>query len=375
MSPLPKPHLPKPVVICVDDEPAVLESLRIELRRALGDECIVETAEGAEDALSLMEELRQEDCEVALVLSDYIMPDLKGDELLGKIHQMSPNTLKIMLTGQANLEAVSNALKLSKLYRYISKPWNPEDLKLTVLDAVHSYLQDRKIDEQNYRLMQLNQELAQANLELQRVVEQQSEIIAARTAELERANQELMRLSLTDTLTELANRRHFDAVLSQEWLSAIREGYALALIVADVDFFKLYNDAYGHLAGDTCLKQVAAIIKLSVHRPRDLVARYGGEEFVVVLPNTDANGAALIAEQMRQALYAAQIPHQASLIKPYLTMSFGIAAMTPVPQESPLLLFNAADQALYLAKHQGRNQIVIQHQSLPSQEYETPFAS
>lgn len=367
-----KPHPPKPVVICVDDEPAVLESLRIELRRALGDECIIETAEGAEDALSLMEELREEDCEVALVLSDYIMPDLKGDELLGKIHQMSPNTLKIMLTGQANLEAVSNALKLSKLYRYISKPWNPEDLKLTVLDAVHSYLQDRKIDEQNYRLMQLNQDLKKANQELQRLVEEQSEIIAARTAELERANQELMHLSLTDGLTQLANRRHFDAVLSQEWLSAIREQHSLALILADVDFFKLYNDAYGHLAGDSCLKQVALLLRQAIHRPRDLVARYGGEEFVVILPNTDVQGAALIAENMRQALYAEQIPHQASLIKPYLTLSFGIAAMFPPPQESPLMLFNAADQALYQAKHQGRDQIVVQTQ--PGQ-YQTPAAS
>lgn len=354
-----KPHSPKPVVICVDDEPAVLESLRIELRRALGNECIIETAEGAEDAMSLMEDLKQEDCEVALVLSDYIMPDLKGDELLGKIHQMSPNTLKIMLTGQANLEAVSNALKLSKLYRYISKPWNPEDLKLTVLDAVHSYLQDRKIDEQNYRLMQLNQELAQANQELKTVVEQQSEIIAARTAELERANQELMRLSITDSLTDLANRRHFDAVLSQEWLSAIREKNSLAMILADVDFFKRYNDDYGHHAGDVCLQQVAQVIKASIHRPRDLVARYGGEEFVMILPNTDVEGAAQIAENIRQALDAEKIPHAGSLIHPYVTLSFGIAAMTPPPQESPLVLFNATDQALYQAKRQGRNQIVI----------------
>ncbi|AFY60694.1 diguanylate cyclase domain-containing protein [Synechococcus sp. PCC 6312] len=365
----PPPHTPKPVVICIDDEPAVLESLRIELRRALGDECVIETAEGAEDALSLMEELRQDDCEIALVLSDYIMPDLKGDELLGRIHQMSPNTLKIMLTGQANLEAVSNALKLSKLYRYISKPWNPEDLKLTVLDAVHSYLQDRKIDEQNYRLMQLNQELAQANQELKRLVEEQSEIIAARTAELERANQELMRLSITDSLTDLANRRHFDAVLSQEWLSAIREKTSLAMILADVDFFKLYNDQYGHHAGDICLQRVARVIQQAVHRPRDLVARYGGEEFVIVLPNTDIQGAALIAEHIRQIIYTEQIPHQASLVKPYLTLSFGIAALLPAPQESPLVLFNAADQSLYQAKHQGRNQIVT------AQQFKTPLAS
>ncbi|MDG2990718.1 diguanylate cyclase [Candidatus Synechococcus calcipolaris G9] len=354
-----KPLHNKPVVICVDDEPAVLESLRIELRRALGDECIIETAEGAEDALSLMAELKQEDCEIALVLSDYIMPDLKGDELLGRVHEMSPGTLKIMLTGQANLEAVSNALKLSKLYRYISKPWNPEDLKLTVLDAVHSYLQDRKIDEQNYRLRQLNEELAKANEELERVVAQQSEIIAARTAELERANRELMRLSITDQLTELANRRHFDFFFHQEWLSAIRDRYPLALVLADVDFFKLYNDEYGHKAGDDCLKQVAETLRQSIRRPRDMAARYGGEEFVLVLPNTDASGAQLIAESLRQAIYQRCIVHGRSPIHSCLTMSFGVAAMYPESQDSPLLLFNAADQALYEAKRRGRNQVVV----------------
>lgn len=349
----------KPVVICVDDEPAVLESLRIELRRALGDECIIETAEGAEDALSLMAELKQEDCEVALVLSDYIMPDLKGDELLGRVHEMSPGTLKIMLTGQANLEAVSNALKLSKLYRYIAKPWNPEDLKLTVLDAVHSYLQDRKIDEQNYRLRQLNQELAKANEELERVVAQQSEIIAARTAELERANRELMRLSITDSLTELANRRHFDFFFHQEWLSAIRDRQPLALILGDVDFFKLYNDEYGHQAGDDCLKQVAETLRQSIRRPRDMAARYGGEEFVLVLPGTDTSGAQLIAESLGQSIRERCIIHERSPIHTCLTMSFGVAALYPENDDSPLVLFNAADQALYEAKKRGRNQVVV----------------
>ena len=135
----------KPVIVCIDDEPAVLDSLKIELKRALGNECIIETAEGGVDALELVKELQLENAEVALVLSDYIMPDIKGDELLGQIHRLSPQTLTIMLTGQADLTAVGNAIKSAKLYRYIPKPWHTEDLKITVLEAVHSYLQERKL--------------------------------------------------------------------------------------------------------------------------------------------------------------------------------------------------------------------------------------
>ncbi|WP_448533324.1 GGDEF domain-containing response regulator [Parathermosynechococcus lividus] len=349
----------KPVVICVDDEPAVLESLRIELRRALGEDCLIETAEDGEDALALMSELQEDDHEIALVLSDYIMPNIKGDELLARMHQMSPNTLKIMLTGQANLEAVGNALKLAKLYRYMAKPWTPEDLKVTVLEAVHSYLQDRKLDEQNYRLQLLNEQLWQANIELERVVNEQAAIIAARTAELQAANKELMHLSVTDPLTELPNRRYFDAYLRQEWLAAIRDRQPLSLILADVDYFKAYNDHYGHHAGDLCLQQVAQILQQGVQRPRDFVARYGGEEFVIVLPNTDLSEAELICRQIQHTLQDRHIVHEHSQVSYCVTLSFGVASLIPLGVASPLELFNAADKALYDAKRQGRNCIVV----------------
>ena len=108
----------KPVIICVDDEPTILDSLKIQLKKAIGDEYIIETAEGGEDALELLAELLEEEQEVALVISDYIMPDIKGDELLKRIHAISPKTLKIMLTGQADVEAVGNAINYAKLYRY-----------------------------------------------------------------------------------------------------------------------------------------------------------------------------------------------------------------------------------------------------------------
>ncbi|WP_448527200.1 GGDEF domain-containing response regulator [Parathermosynechococcus lividus] len=349
----------KPVVICVDDEPAVLESLRIELRRALGEDCLIETAEDGEDALALMSELQEDDHEIALVLSDYIMPNIKGDELLARMHQMSPNTLKIMLTGQANLEAVGNALKLAKLYRYMAKPWTPEDLKVTVLEAVHSYLQDRKLDEQNYRLQLLNEQLRQANIELERVVNEQAAIIAARTAELQAANKELMHLSVTDPLTELPNRRYFDAYLRQEWLAAIRDRQPLSLILADVDYFKAYNDHYGHHAGDLCLQKVAQVLQQAVQRPRDFVARYGGEEFVIVLPNTDLGEAELIGRQIQHTLQDCHIVHEHSQVSHCVTLSFGVASLIPLGVASPLELFNAADKALYDAKRQGRNCIVV----------------
>ncbi len=149
----------KPVIICIDDEPIILESLKIELKKAVADEYIIETALDGEDALELLSELLEDDYEVALVICDYVMPDIKGDELLKKIHAISPKTLKIMLTGQANLEAVSNAIKHVKLYRYIAKPWQTDDLNLTVKEAVRSYFQDKQLEEQNTKLQLLNEEL------------------------------------------------------------------------------------------------------------------------------------------------------------------------------------------------------------------------
>lgn len=153
----------KPVIVCIDDEPDVLNSLKIELKKAIGDRCIIETAEGGADALELLADLQADEYEIALVLSDYIMPDIKGDELLKKIHERSPDTLTIMLTGQADLQALSNAIKYAKLYRYIPKPWQNEDLKLTVVEAVHSYLQDQKLTDEILKRQEVNEELKIVN--------------------------------------------------------------------------------------------------------------------------------------------------------------------------------------------------------------------
>ena len=153
----------KQVIICVDDEATVLRSLKAELKEVVGKEYLIEIAEGAQDALELLKEVLEDGFEVPLIISDYVMPAMKGDELLKRIHLISPTTLKVMLTGQADLQAVANAINYANLYRYIAKPWQSEDLKLTVKEAVHSYFQTKKLAEQNAQLQQMNQALEKLN--------------------------------------------------------------------------------------------------------------------------------------------------------------------------------------------------------------------
>ncbi len=184
----------KPIVICVDDEPTVLESLKIELKRTLGENCLIETAEGGEEALELVAELQQQQAPIALVLADYIMPGLKGDELLRRIHDRSPHTLNIMLSGQADLEAVSQAIRYARLYRFITKPWNPKDLSLTVSEAINSYLQTRQLDRKTAELHQANQNLEQLSQQLQHVNEHLEQQVQERTAQLQQQMQELKEL-------------------------------------------------------------------------------------------------------------------------------------------------------------------------------------
>ena len=174
----------EPVILCVDDEEIVLRSLQRELNDGLDNAYVIETAEGGSDALELFDELEQDGHEVPLTISDHIMPDMKGDELLRRIHERSPDTLKIMLTGQADMQAVTNALNSAELYRYMPKPWETTDLILTVKEALRRYSQDKRLAEQNMLLHNMNAALEQqvcdrtAELEVQKV-------------ELERKNRQL----------------------------------------------------------------------------------------------------------------------------------------------------------------------------------------
>lgn len=161
-----------------------------------------------------------------------------------------------------------------------------------------------------------------------------------------------------DALTGLANRGAFDIGLQREWRRAERHGQPLSLLIADVDCFKLYNDTYGHLQGDACLRAVASTLVAGSHRTGDLVARYGGEEFVVVLPATTADGATVVAERVRSGVEALSIPHERCEYAPRVTVSVGAATTVPETGFSPECLLECADQALYRAKLQGRNQVV-----------------
>lgn len=177
--------------------------------------------------------------------------------------------------------------------------------------------------------------------------------------ELAATNQILQEISSVDGLTGIPNRRFFDENYPKEWNRAMRSRKPLSLILFDIDFFKGYNDSYGHQAGDDCLKQVAQLISKPLRRPGDFVARYGGEEFIVVLPETDGKAAALIAEKIRSNIEMAQIPHNRSNISPYVTISGGIASTIPTLEVQPKALIAEADKDLYEAKQNGRNQVVF----------------
>ena len=181
--------------------------------------------------------------------------------------------------------------------------------------------------------------------------------VAERTAELQAANQQLEVISTTDALTGLANRRHFDAVLASEWTRAARSGQPLALGFMDVDWFKKYNDHYGHPAGDECLRHVARVLSEGICRTGDLVTRYGGEEFVFITPATTIENAVLMAQRVCEAMQALALVHELSEFG-CVTVSIGVASLLPTEGGTPADLIKAADKALYAAKQQGRNRVI-----------------
>ena len=164
--------------------------------------------------------------------------------------------------------------------------------------------------------------------------------------------------SFRDGLTGVSNRRKFDAVLDEEWTLARRNTQPLSLILIDIDFFKQYNDQYGHVQGDECLKAVATALGTVANRPRDLLARYGGEEFVLVLPATDEAAAQRVSERVRQALFKAQIPHAASAVGQLLTVSQGVGTIIPSSTDTLTTFLDTVDRRLYRAKQSGRDRSV-----------------
>lgn len=225
----------------------------------------------------------------------------------------------------------------SQLGQFVKRKYTEQELQQAEASIRALYEQEKRQSE----------ELAQQNLALEQT-----------KLELEVANMELQRIAAMDGLTQIPNRRCFDKTLELEWQWMEREKEPLSLILCDIDFFKLYNDRYGHQGGDECLKQVAEILDRSAQRGGDLAARYGGEEFAVILSQTDVKEAMRVAESIRSDLKAAEIFHAASLVSKFVTLSIGVATAVPAAGLSIEGLIGEADRALYRAKLEGRDRIV-----------------
>jgi diguanylate cyclase (GGDEF)-like protein len=221
------------------------------------------------------------------------------------------------------------------------------------VNLLTKYLDDM-LEQIESRTIELEMELKKVNTELTQDIIKRREI----EEELHHANKKLQRLVTLDGLTRIANRRRFNEHISLEWKRSRRDRTPMALIMCDVDFFKLYNDAYGHQLGDKCLRLIAKLLSQQAKRPSDLVARYGGEEFAIVLPNTTPEGAVKVAEMIRVELQQLKIAHISS---PYniVTLSLGVSGLPARAPFSPKILLMLADKALYEAKKRGRNRTIL----------------
>ncbi len=337
-------------ILCVDDEEGVLSALRQQLAARFGHECEIATASSANDALEFIDELEADGDELAVVIADQIMPGMKGDELLAEIHKRSPTTTKVLLTGQAGLDAVISAINQARLNQYIAKPWVEANLRLIVEGLLRQYrlaLENRKLVED---LSIKNQALLEMNTELEVKVSE-------RTHELAEANTRLAQLAVTDGLTGLYNHRHFHERLALEVERSMRNGLPLSLLMIDVDHFKHYNDHHGHPAGDAVLRQLAHIMA-DGRRANDFCARYGGEEFSIVLVDTQKLTAAKVAERLRDQVCTHGFEHAAVQPGGKLSVSIGVATY-PEDAGDAEGLVRAADAALYSAKHGGRDCVVL----------------
>jgi two-component system chemotaxis family response regulator WspR len=270
-----------------------------------------------------------------VILQDLVMPGLDGLTLVRE-YRSNPLTRDIPIIVLSTKEdpLIKSAAFAAGANDYLVKLPDNIELVARILYHSRSYLTLLQRDEAYRALRVSQQQLLDTNLVLQRLMN-------------------------SDGLTGLSNRRHFDEYLELEWRRAARDQAQMSLLMIDVDYFKAYNDSFGHLEGDEALRQVAKAIRNSCSRPSDLPARYGGEEFAMVLPNTSAGGARLLAEKLRQSVAGMKIPHVAPVPGSSLTVSIGVATMTPQVGLQSRQLILEADMGLYQAKKNGRNQVAV----------------
>ena len=320
-------------VLVVDDDPV---NLRL-LRNQLGLQGYrVETAPDGRAALAWLEHLDAQDSLV--VLMDVMMPRMSGFELCRIMRKrFDANELPILfMTARTQERDVLQGF-IAGGNDYLPKPF----LRGELIARVHTHAT-----------------LVQRTRALQTLTRELEQRVAERTEALEQANEELGRMALLDGLTQVYNRRYLDQALLSEWRRDQREQRPVAALMIDLDFFKQYNDIYGHQEGDRCLQRLAQVLGEQARRGGDLVARYGGEEFCVIA-QSDVEGARILAEQIRHAIVALAIPHRGSSIADHVTASIGVAAMVPTAENSPEQLIGRADEALYTSKRQGRNRVSV----------------
>ena len=250
-----------------------------------------------------------------LILLDIMMPGIDGYEVCRRLKE-DPKTKDIpiiFLTAMGDEEDEYRGLQMGGV-DYITKPFNPKILEVRVKNQL----------------------------------------------QLQRKTKLLEKMVHIDGLAEIYNRRHFDDILEREWKRAKRDLLHLSLVLIDIDFFKKYNDTYGHASGDDCLRKVAQALYKTPQRSNDLVARYGGEEFAAILPDTKTNDAEEIAQKMRQNIESLNIPHEQNNAADHVTISVGVTTIIPNENYSPTSLIEAADKCLYEAKEGGRNQVKCQ---------------
>ncbi|MDB5804095.1 MAG: wspR1 [Betaproteobacteria bacterium] len=306
-------------ILVVDDSPTVRAGLR-RMLEPMGHE-VVEAADG-ERALSVWKAQRPE-----LVLIDVQMPVMDGYATARHLRS----------GGEADWVPII----------FLSCGEEDQDLERAIEAGGDDYL-----------VKPASAVVLSAKIRAMHRLETMRRRLLETTHELAASNRQLEMLSRQDGLTGLANRRYLDAFLSTEMRRAARTEEAISLIMVDVDFFKKYNDEYGHQAGDDCLKRIAGSLQSSCRRPADLAARYGGEEFTLVLPDTGADGARRVAATLAAAIGALAIAHAQSSVGPLVTLSQGIATLVPAAESMPEELIQRADEALYRAKEKGRNQAV-----------------